>query len=482
MAIWHMLQSFLGSFSEYSPGLNLTSSEISSMKINLFAESYGGKYAPAFASLWNEQNEKLKNGTLDTKGALKIKLATIGIVNGCVDDLIQGPFYPQMANNNSYGLQAISILRAKMANDSFYALDGCQDLVSRCRAAKSLLDEDGNADNEDVNALCSKAYAICASTVMGPYGESGRSFYDIAQKLPDTVVSSSYLEYLNTAPVLEAIGSPVNYTDSSAAVSSEFLQTGDFERQALIPELAALLADGIRVAFVYGDRDYICNWMGGEAVSLALAAEAPAGLVASNYAVHFSEAGYAPIVTNDSYIGGVVRQFANLSFSRIYDAGHLMPAYQPETAFQVFARIIKGNSLSTGDVVNDTSFATTGPPFADKKLKLPSSQDNICWVRNLAGSCTDEEAELLAKGEGIIGGGIFYKRMEDYNSEVSSKQAAISTKTVKDQGTETIVATVTEVLTGMFTATAIPTGGALRKKATAAVAIAAGGVAAWNCL
>lgn len=477
-----MLQGFLGSFSEYSPSLNLTSSEISSIKINLFAESYGGKYAPAFASLWNEQNEKLKNGTLLNKGALEIKLATVGIVNGCVDDLIQGPYYPQMANNNSYGLQAISPLRAKMANDSFFALEGCQDFVSRCRAAKLSLDDDGNADNEGVNTICSKAYAICASAVMGPYGESGRSFYDIAQNLPDTVVSSAYLEYLNTASVLEAIGSPVNYTDASAAVSSEFLQTGDFERQALIPELAALLADGIRVAFIYGDRDYICNWMGGEAVSLALAAEAPAGLAASDYAVHFPEAGYAPIVTNDSYIGGVVRQFANLSFSRIYDAGHLMPAYQPETAFQVFARIIKGNSLSTGDVVNDTSFATFGPPFADKKLKLPSSQRNTCWVRNVAGSCTETEAEMLAQGEGVTANGIFYKDPEEYSSEVSSKQAVMSTKTVKNQGTQTVIARVTEVLTGMFTATAIPTGGAPRMKAPVAVAIAAGGMVAWNCL
>ena len=256
-------------------------------------------FRSAFASLWNEQNQKLINGTLLTKGALEIKLATVGIVNGCVDDLIQGSYYPKMANNNSYGLQAISPTRAKMANDSFYAPGGCQDLVKECRESKTLYDDDGIADHEETNDLCSKAYAICASTVMGPYGESGRSFYDIAQKLPDTVVSSAYLEYLNTASVLQAIGSPVNYTDASAAVSSEFLETGDFERQALIPELAALLADGIRVAFIYGDRDYICNWLGGEAVSLALAAEAPAGLAASNYAVHFPEAGYAPIVTND---------------------------------------------------------------------------------------------------------------------------------------------------------------------------------------
>ena len=81
---------------------------------------------------------------------------------------------------------------------------------------------------------------------------------------------------------------------------------------------------GVRIGFIYGDRDYICNWLGGEAISLAVAAETSAA-----YASLFPAAGYAPIIVNTTYIGGVVRQYGNLSFSRIYDAGHSVPAYQP---------------------------------------------------------------------------------------------------------------------------------------------------------
>lgn len=478
MAIWHMLQGFLGSFPEYNPGLNLSSTN---MKINLFAESYGGKYAPAFATLWNEQNEKIRNGTNLVAGALEIKLSTVGIVNGCVDDLIQAPYYPQMANNNTYGLQAISPVRAQMANNTFYAPGGCQESIIKCRESKNRLDADGNGDSKETNSLCSKAQSICSSGVMGPYTESDRSFYDIAQKLPDTFPSYAYLEYLNSGSFLEAIGSPVNYSDSSDAVAREFLETGDMARESMIPELAVLLADGVRVAFVYGDRDYICNWLGGEAISLAVAAEAPEGFADSEYAVHFPEAGYAPIVTNETYVGGVVRQYANLSFSRIYQAGHLVPAYQPETSFQLFARIIKGNNLSTGNVTNSTTYSSVGKPFADERRKLPDSLPGECYVRNIAGSCTEEEAAMIAKGQGMIVGGVFYDTEENYSSEVSS-QMVESTKIVKQQGTATVEVVVTQVLTGMFTATAIPAGSYHRHAPVAVAALAVGGLVAWNGL
>jgi hypothetical protein len=80
---------------------------------------------------------------------------------------------------------------------------------------------------------------------------------------------------------------------------------------------------------MYGDRDYQCNcklrpvsdWrsltsqtgLGGEAVSLAIKSQVSNG---------FHSAGYADIHTNATHIGGSVRQYGNLTFSRVYDAGH----------------------------------------------------------------------------------------------------------------------------------------------------------------
>jgi carboxypeptidase C (cathepsin A) len=74
--------------------------------------------------------------------------------------------------------------------------------------------------------------------------------------------------------------------------------------------VGSLLKRGVKVALVYGDKDYQCNWLGGEAISLALGSS------------DFHKAGYANIETNASYVGGLVRQYGNLSFSRIFQAGH----------------------------------------------------------------------------------------------------------------------------------------------------------------
>ncbi|KAI9049072.1 hypothetical protein LZ554_006920 [Drepanopeziza brunnea f. sp. 'monogermtubi'] len=441
MAIWHMLQGFLGAFPEYGPNSSTT------MGVHLFAESYGGKYGPAFASIWEEQNKRRSNGTISRSGSVEIKLASLGIVNGCVDDLIQAPFYPAMAVNNTFGLQAINPTRAKLASASFYSAGGCQDLIKQCRMAVASQDPENEGDVKVVNTICANAYSSCSVNVLQPYFDAGRSIYDIAHYTPESFPPSTYLEYLNTASVQAAIGSPVNFTQTNLQVVSAFTSTGDYERMSLIPDIADLLNSGIRVGFMYGDRDYICNWLGGEAISLAVAeATSP------SYASIFRSAGYAPIIVNTSYIGGVVRQFGNLSFSRIYDAGHSVPAYQPETAFQVFARIMSGTSISTGEVINRTTYNTTGPLNATYTNDLPSSPSATCYQRNIPDTCTDDQKKMIVNKKGAIINGVLYESAGDWISVSSS-----TTSSAASSGTETTeVMTTTQTLTGFFTATATP--------------------------
>jgi carboxypeptidase C (cathepsin A) len=128
MAIWHMLQGFLGAFPEFGPANS------SIMGVHLFAESYGGKYGPAFATIWEEQNLRRSNGTLSKNSTVEIKLVSLGIVNGCVDDLVQAPYYPSMAVNNTYSLTAINPTLATLASGSFSASGGCRDQINQCRA------------------------------------------------------------------------------------------------------------------------------------------------------------------------------------------------------------------------------------------------------------------------------------------------------------------------------------------------------------
>lgn len=256
----------------------------------------------------------------------------------------------------------------------------------------------------------------------------------------------TYVEYLNTASFQSAIGSPVNYTQTDNEVVRAFGSTGDYEREGLVPAIASLLNDGIRVGFLYGDRDYICNWMGGEAISFAVAAA-----TSPTYLSKFNAAGYAPIIVNQSYIGGVVRQYGNLSFSRIYDAGHMVPAYQPETAFQVFARIISGTSVSTGEKIDISQYNTTGPANATHTTSIPSSPGATCWIRNVPDTCNDQQKKMLLDSKGAIINGVLYSSADEWSSSFGLPVS--STSSPSPTGTYT---TITQVLTGAYTATSTP--------------------------
>ncbi|KAI0175304.1 Alpha/Beta hydrolase protein [Pestalotiopsis sp. NC0098] len=445
LAVYHLLQGFLATFPQFNP------LDGDSLGVNLFAESYGGIYGPVFASKWQEMNVARQNTTVD------IRLKSLGIVNGCIDQLIQAPYYPVMATKNPYGLVAINSVRAQAANASFYAQGGCRELILRCRAAVQSSDPDNTGAVSSVSELCSQANDFCSENVMLPYSDAGRSVYDIAALLPDSFPPSRYLEYLNSAEFQQAIGASTNYTETSAAVVSAFAATGDYARESLVPKLASLLNAGVRVGLIYGDRDYICNWLGGEAISLALAdaaaaSQPPADAVPERYS-SFASAGYAPIIVNDSYIGGVVRQLGNLSFSRIYQAGHSVPAYQPETAFQVFARIVLGTSVSDGQQVDLSVYNTTGPANATKTFAaaLPASPAGTCWIRNIPGSCSEEQQRQLLDPEGAG------KSVAVVDGALVTKSGTIVPSATSEAGSTT---TVSEPLTGVFTATSTPSSAA----------------------
>ncbi len=62
-AIYHMMQGFLSTFPQYNPPGN------TSLGVNLFSESYGGKYGPIFAEVWEvgerETQERHHAGRVD---------------------------------------------------------------------------------------------------------------------------------------------------------------------------------------------------------------------------------------------------------------------------------------------------------------------------------------------------------------------------------------------------------------------------------
>ena len=121
-----------------------------------------------------------------------------------------------------------------------------------------------------------------------------------------------------------------------------------------------ILNNSVRIALYHGDADYICNWFGGQAVSLAI-----------NYthSAEFRAAGYEPFVLNGEEYGEV-RQYGNFSFLRVYEAGHEVPFYQPEASLALFTRVLGNLDLATGELPltgtyesNGTANATHTEPY-----------------------------------------------------------------------------------------------------------------------
>lgn len=90
-ALWHFAQTWFGEFPAYRPHDD---------RMSLWTESYGGHYGPAFFKFFQQQNEKIRNGSLTEEGTSYLHLDTLGIVNGLLDMVEQLPMYASMAYNN----------------------------------------------------------------------------------------------------------------------------------------------------------------------------------------------------------------------------------------------------------------------------------------------------------------------------------------------------------------------------------------------
>lgn len=267
---------------------------------------------------------------------------------------IQAPYYPEFAVNNTYGIKAINDTVYNLMRYAYYVPDGCHDQIGYCK--------DSDRSTKDGQFTCAQATNVCRTMVEEPYyAYGGRGVYDIRHPFDDPTPPVYFLDFLNLASTQAALGVNINYTRaSSPSVGQGFQYTGDFVYPNFIEDLEEILAYGVRVSLIYGDADYICNWFGGEAVSLA---------VNFTDAEKFRAAGYTPFVVDGTEYGEV-REYGNFSFTRLYEAGHEIPYYQPVATLEFFRRalahliVADGSKVVTDDYsTNGTAKATHTEPF-----------------------------------------------------------------------------------------------------------------------
>ena len=340
-----------------------------------------------------------------------------------------------MSYNNTYGIQAVNETVHHKHMWDLYKNDGYLDKVKTCRKlVKDAKDEYGDID--EVNGFCSNVSRDTSAIILDYLASGKYGWFDITHPRNDPFPSNYELGYLNQHWVQKALGVPVNHSWAAEPVAAVFSRTGDHTRGGIIEDLADLLDRGVKVHLMYGDRDYACNWIGGEAASLA---------IPYKHQEEFGKAGYAPLTVSDgppfvSY--GLTRQHGNFSFTRVYQAGHMVPSYQPEASYQIFSRSLFNKDIATGKVdltrtggwasqEEDEIFRTNGPLDTWwKKNDILSPPEPECYVLD-PGTCTEEEYKAVGNGTAIVKDWIVVGRKDQSNQPEVSR--AEGTQILKDQ-------------------------------------------------
>lgn len=303
------------------------------------------------------------------------------------------------AYNNTYGIEIIDEKKYKETLHEWEKPGGVWEAVQKCQELQKTTDPRDHGDVARTNKVCVAASERMMDLTEGTFAEANRGArFDITHDPLDPFPDWYMLGWLNSAEVQKALGVPVNHTWASPAVATAFDSTGDFAKAGQLENIGRLLDSGVHVAMMYGDRDWACNWVGGEMSSVALA---------WSRNTTFVNAGYAPVALSSPYVqsAGLVRQHGNLSFTRVYQAGHMVPSYQPEAAWQIFQRAITHRDIATGavDLHAAPEYATDGQrPSAWSASDVLPSPPHECYVLAAGMRCTEEELSWIRDGTAII--------------------------------------------------------------------------------
>lgn len=280
---------------------------------------YGGHYGPEFAHFFQTQNAAIDGGSV--KGQ-KINITALGINNGWFDPTLQYIAGIDFSFRNSYK----PLITA--AEHTSYTNIYNQQCVPALQPCNSVTGENG---------ACSNADNVCQGNIEGPISQSGDwDVYDIRAPSNDPFPPTTYVSYLADPAVMKAIGAKSSYSECSNSAGTGFSRTGDNSR-SFLPTLSTVVGTGLRTVVWAGDADWICNWFG--------------GLAAANHIDYSGHAAFAAkALVNYTLNGtqkGTFKTEGNLSFLRVFGAGHEVPAYKPGVSLQVFVQTMKGLPLSS---------------------------------------------------------------------------------------------------------------------------------------
>ena len=265
-------------------------------------ESYAGHYIPAIS-----HNFFFKN-----KQNLKINFKGMAIGNGLVNPYLQYPEYDTFAlENGLIGKAEYTILEG--------AFKACQGLIKT-----------------GLWPVAMEECQVGVTAILGLPVAPRFNVYDIRKKCDkpplcyDMSPADNLLARDDIKQILGVTGR--SWTECNMEVHTALL--GDWMLN-LSPKVSDLLNAGLDTLVYSGDKDFICNWRGGEKWT--------------NEVDWNSKASYDQQAYVDWTVGGKsagqLKSFKNLKFLRVFNAGHMVPMDQPANALQMLKEFITGGIL-----------------------------------------------------------------------------------------------------------------------------------------
>ena len=310
---YYFLQAFLQTYPEYQDS-----------PLFIVGESYGGHYAPAVG-------ERIVRGNAQgLEKTIPLNLHGVGVGNGLTDPSVQYNYYADMAYNNSHGIHAVS----KETYEKMKSAQAtCVGMINECNSS---------SDNKFGEFKCQAANAYCGTKVTGPYYQTGLNPYDIRKECGNNSLcyDFSHVErFLNQEGTREALhvnlgskkGDSHRWETCNDKVYGKFL--ADFVRD-YASDVKTLLDNHVRVLIYAGDVDFICNYLGNSAWTLALDWE---------HAEEFRSAEDADWNNGSGLMrasGSTAGSGSLLTFLQVYDAGHMVPTDQPAVALDLINQFL----------------------------------------------------------------------------------------------------------------------------------------------
>jgi len=299
--MYHFMEAFYKAYPQY-----LTN------PLFVYGESYGGHFAPATA-------HRIWQGNVKKEG-VQMPLTGLSTGNGMTQPEIQLQWYGHLAYDwckNVLGQPCIS----KSAFDTQQAaIPECVSLIKTCNA---------NANSSG----CATAMNNCLGSQMGPFQNTGLNVYDVRKPcIGDLCYNFTYASaFMNRPDVQQSLGVAAQHIDWHVC---SFSVNGMFNRDWMRnfdSYVKDLLNADIRVLVYSGDVDFICNWLGNKAWTLALDWK---------NAKDFNAAADLPWWLNEMPAGrfrtaSTTAHKLAFTFLQIHEAGHMVPMDQPERALEM---------------------------------------------------------------------------------------------------------------------------------------------------